>query len=445
MSLNVRDIADHVLGFVTASAKDAEACVRVESNRSRNTRFAVNEITTSGDVDRATVSLTVAKGKRHVTLTTNATDDNALKALVARAISAVDLAPEDPEWVGVVSGDGLTDPPTTASPKTGEPTDFGGNAARKVIAAAEQKGVTGAGFYEAVDRMIAVSTTANRRALHADTVAALTVTARTTDGTGSGWAGVEESSEADVAIDKAATTAIDKAVSSQKPASLKAGAYKVVLEPAAVADLLGFLIDAMDRRSADEGRSFFSRKGGGTRIGEKLFRKGITLRSDPSSPLTPAPKFDEDGLPLKPRTYIEDGFVKDLVVSRYWAKKQNLEPSGNPNALHLIGGTVESLDALVKQIDRGLLVTRFWYTRWLDPQSLTITGLTRDGVFLVENGRIKSPVNNFRFNESPARVLANAQLWTKDTFRVPNDNDATIRVPAILTDDFHMASVSAAV
>jgi predicted Zn-dependent protease len=436
------EIAARVLATV-ASAAGIEASVRVETARSRNTRFAVNEITTAGDVDSDDVSLTVAKGKRHVSVSTNRTDDAALAELGKRALELVDLAPEDPEWVGVVAGDAAA-PKEAPRPLTPDPNDFGGGAARKVIAAAEQQGVIGAGFYMAVDRHVAVATTAKLSTSFAETRAGLTITARTNDGTGSGWAGVEESTEAAIAPEAAASIAIDKAMKSAKPGPLRAGAYKVVLEPAAVADLLGFLVEAMDRRAADEGRSFFSKKGGGTHIGERLFRKGITLRSDPTSPLTPAQPFDDDGFLLKPRTLIEDGVVKDLVVSRYWAKKQNLEATGAPTALLLEGGKEESIDALVKQIDRGLLVTRFWYTRWLDPQSLTITGLTRDGVFLVESGHIKGPVNNFRFNESPAHVLANAQIWTKDTFRVPGF-EQTMRVPAIVADDFHMASVSAAV
>jgi predicted Zn-dependent protease len=443
--MSASEIANRVLAIVASNASGVEASVRVDVARARNTRFAVNEITTAGDVDGASVSLTVAKGQRHVTVTTNRTDDAALTELVKRAAGLVDLAPEDPEWVGVVSGEGQAPPADAAkAPAPAEPSDFGGGAARKVISVAEQKGVVGAGFYMAVDRRVAVATTRKLAASYGETRATLTITARTNDGSGSGWAGVEESAESDVAADKAASVAIDKALLSLKPGPLRAGAYKVVLEPAAVADLLGFLVDAMDRRAADEGRSFFSKKGGGNRIGERLFRKGITLKSDPSSPVTPAQPFNDDGFLLKPRTYIEDGTLKELVVSRFWAKKQNIEPTGSPTALHLEGGKEESIDALVKQIDRGLLVTRFWYTRWLDPQSMTITGLTRDGVFLVETGRIKGPVNNFRFNESPARVLANALMWTKDTFRVPVWGQ-TVRVPAIVTDDFHMSSVSAAV
>jgi predicted Zn-dependent protease len=438
------EIADRLLAIVASKAKDAEACALVTLSRTRNTRFAVNDITTAGDVDGADVTLTVARGKRHVTATSNRTDEAALGELVDRALALVELAPEDPEWVGVVEAAPGKGQLRDMGGREPEPTDFGGDAARKIIAASEAKGVTGAGFYLVVERRRAIATTGKLVDSHADTRATLTITARTNDGTGSGWAGVEESKESDVAPEKAATVAIDKALGSAKPARLKPGAYKVILEPAAVADLLGFLVEAMDRRAADEGRSYFSKKGGGNRIGEKLFQRGITLTSDPSSPLTPAPHFDDEGTYLEPRTFIENGTLKELVVSRYWAKKQNLQPTGSPTALHLEGGKEESLEALVKQLDRGLLVTRFWYTRWLDPQSLLITGLTRDGVFLVESGRIEGPVNNFRFNESPAKFLSHAMVWTKETFRVPAWG-RTVRVPAIMSDAFNMASISAAV
>ncbi len=437
-------IASKLLVAVTAAAKDVEALARVSSARTRNTRFAVNEITTAGDVDTVEVNLTVARGLRHVAVSTNRSDDASLADLVKRALSIVDLAPEDPEWVGVVSEGGAATAPLPP-PSNALITDFGGAIAKKVIALTDPGGVIGAGYYEASDTRTALATTAKRSAVYADARASLTLTVRTTDGTGSGWAGIDESSEAAIQPEKSAAIAIDKAVKSAKPASLRANPYKVVLEPAAVAELLGFMLEAMDRRSADEGRSFFSKKGGSARIGERLFPKGITLRSDPSSPLTPGMPFDSEGFPLAPLTWVEEGVVKDLLVSRYWAKKENLKPTGEPNVFHLEGGKEESIDALVKQIDRGLLVTRFWYTRWLDPESITITGLTRDGTFLVENGKIQGPVNNFRFNESPVKMLANMQAMTKETFRVPTGDDAIFRVPAILTNEFHMSSVSAAV
>jgi predicted Zn-dependent protease len=208
--------------------------------------------------------------------------------------------------------------------------------------------------------------------------------------------------------------------------------------------MLAFFIDALDARRADEGRSFFAKKGGGTRIGEKLFAPGITLKGDPFDPATPASPYDHEGLPIEPTTFVENGTLRSLYTSRFWAQKTGAQPRPRPTAVHLLGGEAKSVEQLISMVDRGLYVTRFWYTRWLDPQTMSITGLTRDGVFLIEKGVIKGPVNNFRFNESPAAVLAKAKAWTQETARIPV-RGPVMRVPAILTEDFHMASVSAAV
>jgi predicted Zn-dependent protease len=203
--------------------------------------------------------------------------------------------------------------------------------------------------------------------------------------------------------------------------------------------MLTFLVGSMDQRSADEGRSFFAGK-----VGEKLFPDAITLKSDPGSSETPHAMFDGEGLPLAAQSWIEAGRVKELEVSRYWAAKQAKRPTGDQSVFHLAGGSAASIDELVEGTKRGLLVTRFWYTRMLEPQTLMLTGLTRDGIFLIEDGKITQPVQNFRYNESPVNVLKNADAMTRETFRV-REWGGIWKVPALRTNEFTMASVSAAV
>jgi predicted Zn-dependent protease len=236
-------------------------------------------------------------------------------------------------------------------------------------------------------------------------------------------------------------TAQDKALRSRKPTAIEPGRYTVILEPAAVTELLWYLVGAMDARSADEGRSFFSKPGGGTKLGETLFGPNITIRSSLGDATLPCAPFAHTGLPAEAVTWIDKGRVNALNYSRFWAQKQGRKPTAAANTMELLGGEAESTDALLKGVKRGLLVTRFWYTNLLTPETLLATGLTRDGVFLVENGEVTRPVTNFRWNESPLTMLKNADAMTKQTFRV----DGSTRVPALRTHDFHMASISDAV
>jgi predicted Zn-dependent protease len=237
---------------------------------------------------------------------------------------------------------------------------------------------------------------------------------------------------------------VDKAVQSASARAIDPGKYTVVLEPAAVANMLEFFVGALDARRADDGRSFFSKAAGATKLGEKLFPDAITFESDPMNPDTPSAPFDGDGLPLGRVAWVDKGVVSAFRYSRYWAAKQGKPPTGEHDCYLLRGGQAERQEDLYLGIKRGLLVTRFWYTRWLEPKAMSITGLTRDGVFLIEDGRVTGAVNNFRFNESPANVLASCDAMTKATIRVPTGGSVW-RVPALRTHDFNMASVSAAV
>ena len=443
--MNPAEVAAQVIALVKQHAAGAEGRASVVFGRTNQTRFAANEITTSGEVEVTRIAVTVARGKRHATASHTRTEPEALADLVKRAAAMAALAPEDPEWLGVV-GPQVTRTPEGAFDKAtfALTPEVRAEAAKKAIAVAESKGVVGAGYYVAEGTTSALATTEGLMAAHSGTEARLTVTARSPDGTGSGWAGIERVAASEIDSPAVAAVAVDKAVRSQKPLPADPKPWKVVLDPACVADLIAFFLDALDARRADEGRSFFSKKGGGTRINERMFAPGITLKGNPFDPATPAAPYDAEGLAIEPTTFVENGTLKALVTSRYWAKKTGVAPRPRPTAVHLLGGEAKSVDELISMVDRGLYVTRFWYTRWLDPQTMTITGLTRDGVFLIDKGVIRAPVNNFRFNESPAAVLAKAKAWTHETARVPV-RGPVMRIPAILAEDFHMTSVSAAV
>ena len=438
----VEALVGEVLAIAKTAAPRAETSVAVTSSRDANTRFARNEITSAGDVDDTTVSITVAIGKRHATTSTNQTDRASLERAVERTVEVARLAPEDPERMPVLGRQKYVKAAEGWDAGTSKlAADARAAAARTAIDQAATDKLAIAGFYAHNAGVRGLGTSAGLRATYRATSVQFSMTARTADATGSGWSQAVANKVADVDAPALAKVAIDKAVRSAKPRKLDPGRYTVVLEPAAVGDLVGFLTFSLDARRADEGRSFFSKPGGGNRLGETLFGTAITLRSDPTSADTPAAPFDGEGMPLAPTTWIEKGVVKALVYSRYWADKQKVAATGQPSTFHLHAETAEATPDLLAGVKRGVLVTRFWYLRSVDPQTLLVTGLTRDGVFLIENGQVVAPVNNFRFNDSPATMLAKADAFTRTTVRVGR----SLRVPGLRSHDFNFASVSDAV
>lgn len=446
---SAKQTAENLVATLEKAHPEAQGMASVTIGKMSHTRFAVNEITTAGDTDDTEVSLTVSIGNRHATATTSRLDEDAHAELVERAVSMAKLSPEDPEWMGVLGPQSYRPSGPTHDAATEKATpELRAEAAKAAIGVAKEKGVLGAGFFSTGSIETALASSLSLVASHTATHALMTSTARTTDGTGSGWAAAESQRIADVDARAVATRAADKALASQKPRELDPGKYTVVLEPAAVASLVGFLREAMDARKAEEGRSYFAKAGGGTRIGEPVLAKGLSLRSDPSDPLTPGASYDDEGFPLAPITWFESGALKTLARTRYWAKKSGIAPTGRHGAVGLYGdpGPNAGIDQLVAKVDRGLLVTRFWYVRWLEPKTMAITGLTRDGVYLIEKGKVVAPVANFRFNDSPARVLGSVTAWSNETARFQGwGRGAVVRTPAIVAHDFNMASKSAAV
>ncbi|MDB4956447.1 MAG: peptidase [Myxococcales bacterium] len=436
---NARQLLDRVL-LLARTNKGVEATAAVRIQRAGNTRFAVNEITSSADVERVTLSITAQVGQRSASTTTNQLDDRSIDDAVARAIRMARLAPETPEAMPPLGKQTYVHPKSALDPATAKLTPQArAKAIGEAISAGDAGHVVIAGFYEHEVSLVTLASTAGLSASHESSSCQMSCTARTTDATGSGWAGAGSNKVGDIDAAALAKVAVDKAIHSAKPQKLDPGRYTVVLEPAAVADLLAFLIGSLGARRADEHRSFFGKQGGGTRVGDKLFPDSITLRSDPSDVALGAAPFDGEGVALAPTKWIDKGVLTGLTYSRFWAKRQGKPPTGNPSGWSLDGGTA-SRDDLIKSVKRGVLVTRFWYLRDLDPQTLLATGLTRDGTFLIENGAVTVPVNNFRFNESPVQMLARCDGLGATT--IPGGDT---RVPVLRTNEFNLASISEAV
>ena len=402
-----RALTERVLKMSTADSTR----VTVTSSTSGNTRFADASISTSGQSSNTSVAVTVTLGRRRASATTNVLDDPSLKRTVDLAIRLARLAPEDPELMPELGPQRYTSVPAYAGRTADLDPEARVNAVRRAVDAANAAGrqagqIFSAGFLDASASVIAVANSAGLFAFHRTTAVDFSVTARTPDATGSGWASAGSRDWATVDAAAVGRIAAQKAVASRNPTSLEPGLYTAVLEPQAVNDLVPLLAPALNARTADEGRSPFSKPGGGTRIGEKVMDERVTLFSDPGDPLLLGQPFDNEGLPLRRTVWIEKGILRNLAYSRFWAQKQGKEPTGNALAggLALTGGT-KTTEELIAGCTRGILVTHFFYIRSLEPRTVLQTGLTRDGTFLIENGKITRALKNFRWNESPLLML----------------------------------------
>ena len=446
--LLTREQAKALADRVLARSK-AEGCqVSIGSSRDGNTRFAANEISTSGDASNAVITVQSRFGKRVASSSTNVFDDAGIARAVDTSEQLAKLSPENPELMPLLGAQTYT-PVQAAFPAT-ERLDAAtrADAVRIATEASVKGGTVTAGFLQSGTTAEAVANSAGLFAYHRSSQVSFTLTERTPDGTGSGWAGAAHNDWARLTAPAVlADRAIRKAVQSRDPQSLEPGRYTVLLEPTAVGNLLGLMAFAMNARAADEGRSFFSKQGGGTKIGEKVVDERITIYSDPQDPDLMADPYSGEGLPLSRTVWIENGVVKNLGYDRFWADKKGVKPTPFGGGLKMTGGTA-TMDELIAGITRGLLVTRFWYIRGVDPRSILNTGLTRDGLFLIENGKITRSVRNFRFNESPVFMLNNVEALGRPERVVAGEGGGgggAVVVPPIVAREFNFTSISEAV
>ncbi|HUT35898.1 MAG TPA: TldD/PmbA family protein [Planctomycetota bacterium] len=430
--------ARDLIGKVLSLASADEVRVNLSGGRTLNTRFAVNTVSTCGDRDDLSIAVTAWFGKRHATASASETDDESLQRLVATAEEMARVAPEDPEYVPELAPQEYLPirPWFESTAKAGS--ELGAEVARSAIEPAAERNITVAGYLEYGAAFRAVGNHKGIFGYYESTDANYSVTARTADGKGSGWASDNSRDIAELDYAAASARAIAKAEASQKPKTLQPGVYPVILEPAAVDEFLAYALWSMNARQADEGRSFFAKKGGGNKIGEKVVGENITMESDPTRKEILGAPFGGDGLPAKPYVWIKNGVLQRLFYDRYWAHKQGKEPTGWPSNLIFQGGK-GTLDDLIAATEKALLVTRFWYIRSLDPQTILVTGLTRDGVFWVEDGAIRHAVKNFRFNETPIAVLSKVTGMSKP-MRFENS-----LLPALRASEFTFSSLSDAV
>lgn len=438
-----RKILEKVLSF-----SKADGCeVNLNGSDGGNIRYARNSVSTSGEDSNISLAVQSYYGKKAGSATINEFDDASLEKVVRRAEELARLAPENPEFMEPL-GPQTYGPSKTWSEATAKITpDYRAQAAANSIGPASAKDITAAGFLEDNRGFTAMMNSKGLFAYNQSTSVDFTVTMRTNDGTGSGWVtrNFNDVSKLDTA--EASKVAIDKALMSRNAKAIEPGKYTVILEPAAAGDLIGLMLFGMNARQADEGRSYLSKKGGGTKLNEKIVDERVNIYTDPQHDDVPASPWMPNGLARKKMDLIRGGVVKNLIYDRYWASQKNVEAVPLPGNRIMEGGSA-SLEDMIKDTKKGILVTRFWYIRAVDPQTLLYTGLTRDGTFYIENGVIKHPIKNFRFNESPVIMLNNLETLGKQV-RVgggggPGGGGSSL-IPYMKIRDFTFTSLSDAV
>ncbi|WP_424000991.1 TldD/PmbA family protein [Maribacter sp. IgM3_T14_3] len=438
MAIYTKEEARKILEKALSFSK-ADACeINLSGYNSGNIRYARNTVSTSGFSSNQSLAVQSSFGKKSGTATIDEFDDASLEKVVRRAEELANLSPENPEFMEPL-GPQMYDEAISYSDSTAKITpEYRAEVANSSIVPADAKDVTAAGFLNDSSGFSAMINSKGLFAYNESTNLEFTVTMRTNDGTGSGWVSRDFNDVAKFDANEAAKTAIDKAVLSREAKAIEPGKYTVILEPAASSDLLNNMFRSLDARSADEGRSFMSAADGANKLGEKIVDERVNIWSDPLNPEVPTSTWNGEGQPLKKTSWIENGAVKNLAYDRFWAKEKGVDPVPFPSNVIMAGGDA-SLEELIKSTKKGILVTRLWYIRSVDPQTLLYTGLTRDGTFYIENGEIKYPVKNFRFNESPIIMLNNLETLGK---QVRIDGNL---IPYMKVRDFTFTSLSDAV
>ena len=423
-----------------------------------NIRWAHNTVTTNGDADEVQLSVISIAGRRVASVTRTYFPPERLEAIVRESEAACERRPDAPDYMPLLEGGGEAGdwhaPPADSDIHVFDPFV---PQLQKLYQDAKRGGVATFGYSEFQTATTFVATSSGLRRRHTERIGKVEITGKTPDFARSSWVGQITHDFLDIDLREMFETLRRRLDWATRSIEMPAGSYEVLLEPSPAADLAISAYWFMTRRDADEGRSPYSRPGGGTFIGERLFGHA-TLYSDPSERSIEATPFHygvdsggassvfDNGLELRRTEWVRDGVLKNLITPRYWAAKTaGATAVPHVNNLVLEGGG-PSMAEMMAQTDRALLVTCFWYIRTVDPQSALVTGLTRDGVFLIEGGRVKGAVNNFRWNMSPIAALAQATQVGRTGLALPREHDEFLRskAPMLRIERFNMSSVSEA-
>lgn len=440
----VKTLTAKILSMVKAD----DATAAVGSNKQSHLRFAGNNVLTSGSREGRSANVTVWIGGKRGAASTNDLDDASLREMVNRAETIAASAPVDREYVPTLG-------PQTYKPVNGyveatanlSLTDRAKQIGA-IITECEKNNVIGAGFHNANSQSGGNASKNGNFEFERSTGVGLSVTARTPDGTSSGYFLRGHNDIAKLDTMRIARESIRKALDGRGARAIEPGVYTVILEPQAVADLIGGFGFGFNARNAEEGRSVFSAPGGKTKLGEKVFDDKVTIYSDPWNADLPGSQSAQGGIPARRITMVNNGVLENLTYNRYWAKQKGKEPTPGPvNTIFETSGLTSTIEDMIKSTERGIIVGRFWYIRTTDPRTASSTGLTRDGVWWIENGKIAYPLKNFRFNQSTVKMLGpgNVLMVGKPERVGSSEGGAGSLLPALKVKEFNFTSQSEAV
>ena len=371
-------------------------------------RYSENQMTQNISRTQLNLSVTSYFGKRSASSSTTNLDPEAIKETIQRSQELARIAPEDPEWMPLLEPQTYENRTPAFDQQTAafSPIERG-EIVQKVCELSTKAGVEGSGTFSTEAFVRFVGNSFGLRASDRATVADFSFTARIKDG--SGWGQRTAYAIDQLPIESLTESLIERSLSSRNPREIKPGIYPVIFDGAAFSALLPWVIWNMDARAADEGRSFMSRsdesgKPIGNRVGEQMFSPFVQVQRNPAHPLLQLGTSFGDGLSNHYTEIIKDGVPQTLSYGRYWAQQQDKQPTGAMFPI-VMTGSDQSLADLISQTERGILVNRAWYVRYINPRTLEVTGMTRDGTFWIEDGKIAYPIKNLRFNQSLPEML----------------------------------------
>ena len=439
-----KERCQEIFAELLKSSDADETELLIGGGSSELTRFANNTIHQNVAEQGHILSVRTVFGGRTARATTNKFDAESLRRVVAESSSLARQQQPDPELLPMPGPqdyrpvDRYFEATTSVNPA---------DRARAVVEAiriAEGHGQTAAGTYSTGEGMQALLNSRGLAAYYKETAAEFSIT--TMAPTSSGWAKKTTPDVREIAAPALATRAAEIASLSRDPRELPPGKYTAILEPAAVLDLVGFMFWDFSGQAVREQRSFLT-----DRVGQKLFGPNINISDDAYHPLQFGAPFDGEGIGRKVVPLVEEGVIKALTYARKTAKAMGAEPTGHgfplPNEMGeapmniVFAGGESSVEEMIRSTSRGVLVTRFWYIREVDPYRKILTGMTRDGTFLVEDGKIKHGIRNFRFNHSLIDMLSSVELLGGPE-RASGEESAPMVVPALKVANFHFTEVT---
>ncbi|MCB0727136.1 MAG: TldD/PmbA family protein [Ignavibacteriae bacterium] len=432
-------IIEKILSYSSADS----ASVNFSGSNSNNLRFALNSVSTCGAVDSVSVSITSNFGKKSGSVNITSIDDESLKNGVLQSEKIAKLSPDNAEFMpppekqtGYYEVKEYFEDTNSVTPE---------NLAEKIsytLDKAVQNDLVSSGFSKVETKFNSIGNSNKLLAYSKSTNSSFSSTMRSKSGNGSSKVNRAYANIDLLNVRKFSDKVIDNALLSKNPQSYEPGKYVTILDNSAASDMLNNMLWTLNLRSADEGRSFFSNNSKGNKIGQKLVSDKVHIYSDPQNDLAPASPFNSEGYPIRKTDWFSEGVLKNLYSTIYWAKKTGTEYISYPSNI-IMDGSDKTVEQLISETEKGIFVTRLWYIRSVDQKQMLLTGLTRDGVFLIENGKIKNSINNFRFNESPINVLKNViDMSAAEKVVGSETGDSKIVVPALKLSEFNFSTIS---